>query len=59
LFNNSPFLFNESILIFNLKLRVNLEFYKSFRGIKVISPLLPFDLMSNPNGGGHCNKFKV
>jgi hypothetical protein len=42
-----------------LKLRENLEFYKSLRGIKVIIPILPFDLTSNPNGVGHCIKLEV
>jgi hypothetical protein len=28
-----------------------LKFYKSFKGIKVISPILPFDLTTNANKG--------
>jgi hypothetical protein len=47
------------ILIFNSKLSVNLKFYKSFRSIKVISPILPSDLMPNPNGWGYCIKLEV
>jgi len=44
----------------NLKLRVNLKFYKCSRGIKVILPILPYDLTPNPNGrGGHCIKLEV
>jgi len=43
---------------FNLKLRVDLEFYKSFRGIKVILPLLPSNLMPNPNRIGTLHQIR-
>jgi hypothetical protein len=38
---------------------INLKFYKSFGGINVISPILPFDLIPNPDGGGYCIKLEV
>jgi len=38
------------LLLFNLKLKVNLKFYKSSSVIKVISPILPSDLTPKPNG---------
>jgi hypothetical protein len=45
----SHFFFWKFFLILNLKLRVNWEFYKSFKDVKVISSLLLFNLTSNPN----------
>jgi hypothetical protein len=46
-------------LILNLKLRVNWEFYKSFRDVKVISSLLWFDLTPNPNGWGTLQQIQI
>jgi hypothetical protein len=43
---------NYFFFLFNLKVSINLEFYKKFRGIKVILPLFPFDLMPNSNRRG-------
>jgi hypothetical protein len=50
---------NQSTLNFLIFLsRVKSKFYKKFQGIKVISPILLFDLTSNSNGEVTLQKTK-
>jgi len=45
--------------LFYLQVSVNLKFYKIFRSIKVILPILLSNLTPTFKGGGHCKQLKV